>query len=291
LDTKRLIHFKTLSETGNLRAAAKLLGLSHPGLAKSLRILEDEVGAALVTKDGRGIRLTPMGRSLLKEMETLLTAERRLLGIAREGKIREAHQVRIGAFDQFSNYLAPELVRAFPDGTKVTFDDLLPGQIEQAVANDQADFGITFFPVTNSKVDHFEIGKVPMAVFANIDFLPRYKILEQAYFVVPLQRIESTTAKAKILDGWPDNLPRKIRFSVIQMEPAMALAREGFAAIYLPRFVVERHNEWVAERFRLSEVQVEGLEEASLSIYAIKHKDAAETKLFKSICRVLRKIC
>jgi LysR family transcriptional regulator, regulator of abg operon len=53
-----------LAQDGSLRAAAESLNVTQPALTKSLRQLEDELGAALVLRSPRGVRLTPAGELL-----------------------------------------------------------------------------------------------------------------------------------------------------------------------------------------------------------------------------------
>jgi len=52
-------------EAGSIRAAARRLSLSQPALTKSLRQLENELGAVLLTRGVRGARPTDLGRAFL----------------------------------------------------------------------------------------------------------------------------------------------------------------------------------------------------------------------------------
>jgi len=54
----------TIAETGSLRASAQALALTQPALTKSLRLLEDELGAPLVVRTPHGARLAPAGEIL-----------------------------------------------------------------------------------------------------------------------------------------------------------------------------------------------------------------------------------
>ena len=53
-----------LVETGSFTRAAERMALSQPTLTKHIRNLEEEVGARLVDRTGRGVSLTPEGRVL-----------------------------------------------------------------------------------------------------------------------------------------------------------------------------------------------------------------------------------
>jgi DNA-binding transcriptional LysR family regulator len=52
----------TVAEKGSLRAAARHLGVTQPGLTRSIRELERELGVPLFERQARGTVLTPMGR-------------------------------------------------------------------------------------------------------------------------------------------------------------------------------------------------------------------------------------
>jgi DNA-binding transcriptional LysR family regulator len=57
--------FLATVEAGSIRAAARRLALSQPALTKSLRQLENELGAVLLTRGVRGARPTDLGRAFL----------------------------------------------------------------------------------------------------------------------------------------------------------------------------------------------------------------------------------
>jgi DNA-binding transcriptional LysR family regulator len=52
----------TIAEKGSLRAAARHLGVTQPGLTRSIRELERELGVPLFERQARGTVLTAMGR-------------------------------------------------------------------------------------------------------------------------------------------------------------------------------------------------------------------------------------
>ncbi len=56
--------FAAVAEHGSVSRAAASLHLTGPGVSQHIRRLEKELGAVLVERDGRTIRLTPAGRAL-----------------------------------------------------------------------------------------------------------------------------------------------------------------------------------------------------------------------------------
>ena len=63
--------FLAVADTGSIRAAARSLGLTQPALTKSLRQLEAELGAVLVTRSVRGIVFTALGQAFLTRARSI----------------------------------------------------------------------------------------------------------------------------------------------------------------------------------------------------------------------------
>lgn len=289
MDTKKLRFFLTLAETGNMRAAAELLHISHAGLSKAIHTLEDELATPLITKDGRGIRITPVGRNLIRKFRNCLVAEEALFDEITG--IKRNRRIRIGTFEVFSTYLSAIIVRQFEKGTEITFQELIPGAIETEIGLGNIDFGISYIAVPNQDLDHHEVTKIRMGLFAGRDFPSSDIPFEELPFVIPITKIESAPTRVKGLDGWPDDrLRRKIRFTVSLMETALALVRDNLAVGYFPKFIAELHNRFVRPEFCLRELSLPQKISGIQPVYAIKRRDAIEDPQFKTICRVLRRL-
>jgi len=91
--------FMAIVETGSIRAAARSLALTQPALTKSLRQLEAELGAVLVTRGVRGTRPTEIGRAFLARARAVTVELQR----ARE----EVDQLRGGHAGQLAVGSAP----------------------------------------------------------------------------------------------------------------------------------------------------------------------------------------
>src|SRR5512138_448345 len=63
--------FLAVIESGGLRAAARALGVSQPGITKSVRALEAELGVPLMLRTTRGAVPTRFGRSFLARAQVM----------------------------------------------------------------------------------------------------------------------------------------------------------------------------------------------------------------------------
>ena len=104
-----LKYFETVADLGHLGQAADKLGRTQPALTKAVQRLEEAFGSVLFERQGRGIRLTPVGEVLL--------ARARLLRGATEEALREvgdfarghAGHVRIGSGPIAADHVLPEV--------------------------------------------------------------------------------------------------------------------------------------------------------------------------------------
>lgn len=72
LNTTRLRILREVAQRGTIIAAAEALYLTPPAVSHQLKVLEAEVGVALLERTARSIRLTDAGMRLVEHAETIL---------------------------------------------------------------------------------------------------------------------------------------------------------------------------------------------------------------------------
>ncbi|UOR00721.1 LysR family transcriptional regulator [Leucobacter allii] len=127
IDPRALMSFRAVAEHGSFAAAARELGWTQPALSGQVRRLEEGLGAALVVRTVKGVRLTDAGRRLLHYAELidghLARAARDVAGIV----AGEARTVRVVAFPSAcTSIVAPAMseLLARPGGAPGTTIDL-----------------------------------------------------------------------------------------------------------------------------------------------------------------------
>ena len=115
MDWDNLRYFLELARSGTLAAAARRAGVEHTTVARRIKALEKQMGAALFAREAGGHRLTEAGRQLLPAVEAMETA---VLGVERAAPAKAgagagpSGLVRVGATEGFGTLiLAPHLAR------------------------------------------------------------------------------------------------------------------------------------------------------------------------------------
>ena len=71
-DLRLVRYFVAVAHEENITRAAADLHISQPSLSAAIKQLEDQLGVALLSRSGRGVRLTPAGELLLARGRDLL---------------------------------------------------------------------------------------------------------------------------------------------------------------------------------------------------------------------------
>lgn len=136
-----------IQEAGSISAAARRLGYSQPAVSQQLRRVEAGLGLAIVTKAGRGVRLTEAG--------TLLAARGRIVRAELADAFSSASdlaegitgRVRVAAFPSASSGLVPSVLASMRErhpAIDVAFIEEEPPEAAKLLVAGGVDVAITF---------------------------------------------------------------------------------------------------------------------------------------------------
>ncbi len=150
MDTDVLRNFLTLAQSGNMTRAAAALHLTQPALSGQLKRLEDELGATLFHRQGRGLTLTPAGETFRRhagDALDALTAGRQALGSL--GALASG-TLAIGGGATSTTCLLPGIIKDFHrrhPGIRFTIREAPSRTIVEAVLGGELDLGFVTLPV------------------------------------------------------------------------------------------------------------------------------------------------
>lgn len=103
--------FRTVVEEGGILAASRKLNTVQSNVTSRIRRLENELGAELFFRKGRGLELAPSGRVLLDYARRMLLLERQTSEAVRQVG-ESAGELRIGAMETFAALHLPTALKA-----------------------------------------------------------------------------------------------------------------------------------------------------------------------------------
>lgn len=113
MELRHLRHFVALAEELHFGRAAQRLAMTQPPLSLSLQQLEARVGARLLDRDSKGVRLTAAGAAFLPAARALLTQADEARALARDVAAGAVGRLRIGLVGSMLYRGLPQWVAAF----------------------------------------------------------------------------------------------------------------------------------------------------------------------------------
>jgi DNA-binding transcriptional LysR family regulator len=289
METNRLRQFCAVVETGSLRRAADILGISHSGLFKSLKNLEEEVGFPLFLPSGRGIVVSDPGRELYERSGRFFEELGHLMG---KSDPKPETLVRLGSFEVFTTYFTGRLLKEYLPNVEVEIHDLIPGKLEEALLLNRVDLGITYEPIPRPKIEYVKTTRILMGAYAMKDAFQKMKV-EEIPFAVPVNPLEGAPSGVKGSDAWPESrFKRHSPYKVDLMATGLELTRQGLCAIFIPQFVARLHNESMPTKQHLHALELpKGMPPVHRDVYLVRRESTAETDAIKKVAKALREIC
>jgi DNA-binding transcriptional LysR family regulator len=165
MNLQQLHYFLAAARLGSFSAAADELRLTQPGVSDQVRRLEAELGMPLFTRVGRGLVLTPAGRTFLPHAEQALAAVERAAESVVEVRTLRGGQATFGLFRNADYSLLPPLLKDFHErhpnvrvkvlgqNSGQTAEDVRSGRLEAALIAGPVDpSGLDIRPVAADEV-------------------------------------------------------------------------------------------------------------------------------------------
>ncbi len=145
ISMRHLRYFEALAQHGHFGRAAKACAISQPALSLQMKELEDLLGAPLIERGGRQIRLTSLGEAFALRARAILRGVDELGDLARASFSPLTGLLRVGVIPTVAPYMLPLVLRTlathFPGldlrpreaVTQKLTDDLIAGRLDAAI--------------------------------------------------------------------------------------------------------------------------------------------------------------
>ena len=115
LSLKHLRYFEALARHRHFGQAAEASAISQPALSQQIKELEAILGAPLVERGPRRIRLTPLGEDVALRARDILARTEELAALARASAGPLTGRLRLGVIPTVAPYYLPPLIRHLAD--------------------------------------------------------------------------------------------------------------------------------------------------------------------------------
>ena len=109
---KHLRYFDAVARLGHFGRAAEACAITQPALSIQIKELEAILGAPLVERTARRIRLTGLGEDFAERARKILSDVDELADLARAARGPLVGRLRIGIITTIAPYLLPEMIKA-----------------------------------------------------------------------------------------------------------------------------------------------------------------------------------
>jgi len=220
----------------SIRGAAKALGRSQPAVSRTLRLLEEAVGARLFSRDQGGIKLTATGERMFEFADHVRTGLARFRAEAEEKQIRQ--RVSFGTYESIAVYFLPGFLRYAADvqsRLEISVLTAPSGALFDALRRSEVDLILSVNPPTHRSVQSTVLFHDEYRLYRHPSMMPSAK--------TPLLVFEQATdAKGRTLGSHvrASRHASRRRFSCASFEAVAALTSEGLGVGVLPARVAER---------------------------------------------------
>ncbi len=147
MELRQIGYFVRIVETGSFSRAAIELQVAQPALSRQVKRLEDELGAALLYRNGRGVSLTPAGELLLEAGRDILQrADAATRAIAQTSE-RLSGSAVIGLPPTVGRVLAIPLAALFREhfpGVRLQIVEGFSGNVLEWLSTGRVDVGVLY---------------------------------------------------------------------------------------------------------------------------------------------------
>lgn len=162
IDIKQMIYFHEIVKHGGMTRAAESLFISQSTLSKSMKDLEEALGAELFYRSHRQLTLTDVGQLFLEQSQKILNLHEQLPDEINQMKSQGTGHIRIGLSSMVDMKKFVKTLRRYHRYyPNVTYNLTENGgkSIEGQLLNNELDIGLTSLPVDSSLFEHLALYK------------------------------------------------------------------------------------------------------------------------------------
>ncbi len=264
--------FVAVVDTSGFAGAARKLGISPPAVTRAINELESHLGARLLTRTTRVVRVTEPGKRYADDCRRILAelndANESVGGLhsAPSGRLTLTAPVLFGA--KFVTPIVTEYLLRYPAvNASCWFLDRLVNMMDEGV-----DIAVRIGELPDSSMQAVRVGSVRRVICASPGYLERYGIPQSpddlvAHCIVSASPVTPTTDWRLVANGAPCVVKLQPRMTTTSNDSALAAAVGGFGLTRLLSYQV-------ADQLRGGELKIvlSEFEPTALPVHLMHHE-------------------
>jgi DNA-binding transcriptional LysR family regulator len=255
--------FVTVAELGSFVRTAQALNLSQPALSRRIQKLEASLGAPLLERSTRHVKLTMVGRDFLPKVRRFVDElEASVLGIGDLGA-RSSGLVSIAAVPSAVFYFLPQAIARFSERyprIRIRILDIGANEGLEAVARGEADFGINFIGASHSDIEFTRLVDDPFMLACRHDH-PLASRKRVSWAELGSERVVTVgrnSGNRAIIDNAlaQQGLQLAWAYEVAHLSGSLGLIEAGLGVAVLPRLATPPPGHPIIRRIRLIDPEV-----------------------------------
>lgn len=146
MDLRHLRYFHAVAEELSFSKAAQRLRIAQPALSRAVQELEAEIGALLLDRNRRAMRLTPGGEVLLRETGVLFDRIDDVVRRVRRAAAGEDGELRLGYIGPPTRAFLGKILKAYHrryPGVTIVLEERTPERVWEMVSKGRLSVGLT----------------------------------------------------------------------------------------------------------------------------------------------------
>lgn len=209
LNYHHLLYFWTVVRAGSVRRASEELRVSPPAISTQLKRLEDQLGEKLLTRSGRRLVLTEMGRTVASYAEDIFALGREMVDVVKNRPVGRPLRLDVGVVDVMPKVVVQTLLEPalhLRESVRIVCREASSDQLLGRLATHELDVVLSDSPVDPTlKIRAYShlLGECGVIFVAGRQAAPRYrKRFPQSLHGAPIFLPTDNTALRRNLDFW-----------------------------------------------------------------------------------------
>lgn len=289
MDLALLKVFETVAEEGSFSRAGQRLYRSQPAISLAVKRLEADLGARLIDRSSRALRVTDAGREVLRHAKRFRETESKLRGALAELTDLRAGKLTIGANESTALYLLGhvEAFRRRHAGIQVELRRSLSSGMPDSVLDGSLELGAISYDPGDPRLRIFRLYEDRLAFVVS----PSHRLAGREEISIAELGEETFIAhnvvspyRARVIETFRRHqVPLNMRIEMPTIETMRRLVQNNLGVTFLPKMCVEQQlQDGSLREIRVREI---GMERTIRLIYPARRALSHASEAFLALAK------